>query len=78
MSKITKDMTLGDVVSRYPEAAEVMLRYGLHCIGCHVAAFETIEQGALSHGMDKKQIDKMLKEMNETANKPKTEKCSRE
>ena len=64
MAKITKDMTLGDVVSKYPEAAQVMLKYGLHCVGCHVAAFETVEQGAMAHGMDREQIDKMLKEMN--------------
>lgn len=63
--KITKDMTLGDVVSKYPKAAEVMLKHGLHCVGCHVAAYETIEQGCLAHGFDKKQIKKLLDDMNE-------------
>ena len=63
---ITKSMTLGEVVSKFPETIEVMLGYGLHCVGCHVAAFETIEQGALAHGMEKKQLDKMLKEMNKS------------
>ena len=65
--KITKDMLLGDVVSKYPEAAMVMVRYGLHCVGCHVAAWETIEQGAKAHGMSEKDIKKMLKEMNDAA-----------
>ena len=63
--KITKDMTLGEIVMKYPEAAEVMMKHGLHCVGCHMAAWETVEQGAASHGMTKKEIDKMLKEMNE-------------
>jgi hybrid cluster-associated redox disulfide protein len=62
--KITKDMQLGELVSRYPEAAEVMLKHGMHCIGCQMAAWETIEQGAKAHGMDDKQLDRMLKEMN--------------
>lgn len=62
--RITKDMTLGEVVSKFPETVKIMLSYGLHCVGCHVAAFETIEQGALAHGMDKRQIEEMLKEMN--------------
>jgi len=65
MIKVTKDMTLGEVVNKYPDAAQIMLKYGLHCIGCHVASFETIEQGCKSHGMDDKQIEKMLKEINE-------------
>ncbi len=64
--EITKDMTLGEVVAKFPETVQVMLSYGLHCVGCHVAAFETIEQGALAHGMDEKQIDKMLKKMNKS------------
>ena len=63
--KITKDMKLGDVVEKYPEAARIMLKHGLHCIGCHVAAYETIEEGCSSHGMSKKDIEKMIKEMNE-------------
>ena len=69
MAKITKDMTLGEVITKHPEAARVMLKYGLHCVGCHVAAFETVEQGAKAHDMDKKQTDKMLKEMNEVIKK---------
>ena len=68
---ITKDMTLGDVVMKYPEAAQVMLRYGLHCIGCHVAAHETIEQGAKAHGLEDAQIEKMVREMNDIAKKSK-------
>jgi len=60
--KITKHMAIGDVASRYPETFEVFVRFGLHCIGCHVAAFETIEQGALSHGID---VDELVRELNE-------------
>ena len=63
-NKITKDMTLGDIISRYPETAGVMMKRGLHCVGCHVAAFETLEQGAKAHGMSDNDIESMLKEMN--------------
>ena len=64
-AKITKDMTLGDIISRYPKTAEIMMKRGLHCVGCHVAAFETLEQGAKAHGMSDKDIETMLKEMND-------------
>lgn len=62
--KITKDMTLGDLVSKYPKAAEIMMKRGMHCCGCHVAAFETVEQGSLAHGMKKKDMEEMIKDMN--------------
>lgn len=69
---ITKEMTLGEVVEKFgAEAAKVMFKYGLHCIGCHVATFETIEQGARAHGLDDKQIAKMVKDLNDAAGKQK-------
>jgi len=67
--KITKDMTIADVVQKYPQTAEVMLSYGLHCVGCHVASFETIEQGARAHGMTDKQLVSMIDEMNKKIKK---------
>lgn len=62
--KISKNAKLGEVVSNFPAAVPVMLNYGLHCVGCHVAAFETVEQGAKAHGMKEEEIEKMVKEMN--------------
>ncbi|MBU0758108.1 MAG: DUF1858 domain-containing protein [Nanoarchaeota archaeon] len=70
-AKIKKDMMLGDVVSKFPEAAPVMFKYGLHCIGCHVSAYETIEQGSLAHGLTDKDVERMVKEMNEAVEKKK-------
>lgn len=55
--KITKDMTLGEVVQSFPQTVEVMMKYGLHCIGCHVAAWETLEQGATAHGITGKKFE---------------------
>ena len=69
---ITKDITIGDIVTKYPGTVEVMLNHGLHCIGCHVNPMETIEQGALSHGMNKKEFESMLSEINKTASDPKS------
>ena len=67
--KISKDMTLGEVVAKFPQSVEVMLNYGLHCVGCHVAAYETVEQGAKAHGMPDQDIKKMLAEMNKAVEK---------
>ncbi len=61
---ITKDMMIGDVVGQYPQAAEVFTKYGLHCVGCHVSPVETVEQGAMGHGMPADVLDKMVAEAN--------------
>lgn len=62
--KITKTSTFADVLIANPKAALVLLRYGLHCATCHLAAEETIEQGAKAHGLTEKELKKMIEEIN--------------
>ncbi len=40
-----------ELVAQLPIAADVLERFGLHCAGCGVNKYETIEQGALAHGL---------------------------
>lgn len=63
--KITKDMNLGEVVIEYPELAEVLLDYGLHCVGCFANSFDTVEMGASAHGMSDEEVDDMVVRLNE-------------
>lgn len=66
MKKITKDMKIEEVVKKYPQTAEVFAKYGFHCIGCVAAGFESIEQGAVAHGIDVgvlvEKLDKAIEE----------------
>ncbi len=64
---ITKDMNIGDILKTNANAAEIMMGYGLHCIGCHVSLHESLEDGCSAHGMDTETIDKMVGEINEAA-----------
>jgi hybrid cluster-associated redox disulfide protein len=66
---IKKEMLIGDVVSKYPDTAVVMMNNGLHCIGCHVSLSESIAEGASAHGLSDKEIDDMVKQMNKAAKK---------
>lgn len=59
--KITKDMTFGQVLKDYPQVAPIFMKFGMHCIGCHIAPAETIEQGAMAHGVD---ADQLVNELN--------------
>ena len=65
---ITKDMNLGEVVFKYPEAAEVLTDYGLSCVGCFASSFDTIEQGAKIHQLDGEELDEMIERINEVVN----------
>lgn len=64
MNIVQKDMLLGEVVAKYPAAAEIMLGYGLHCVGCFANAFDTVEVGAKVHGMTNEQVEEMVGKIN--------------
>lgn len=61
MALITKEMNIQEVVNKYPQTTQVFLNHGLHCLGCFVASYESIEQGASAHGMD---IDCLVSDLN--------------
>ena len=64
-------MLLGSVVAEHTESAEVMLEYGLHCVGCFANAYDTVEIGAKVHGMTDEEIEKMLEDVNDRIEKEK-------
>lgn len=59
---ITKDMSILEVVQKYPDTAAVFMNAGMGCLGCAAAHFENIEQGAMAHGID---IDALIDGLNE-------------
>ena len=50
--KITKDMTIGEILSANPELAPVLMEAGMHCLGCPSAQGESLAEAAFVHGMD--------------------------
>ncbi len=60
---ITADMAIGDVLNQHPNTIQVFIKHGLGCIGCAVAQFENIRQGARAHGID---LGILMKDLNET------------
>lgn len=62
--KITRQTIIADAVEINEKAPEIFFKYGLHCVGCHVSLWETIEEGCQGHGMSDKDIDDMVEELN--------------
>ena len=58
---ITRDMTIEDIMRRYPQTVDVFKRFGLDCNECQIAAYEAVEHGA---GVHKVNIDELLDELN--------------
>src|SRR3984885_10211242 len=49
--QIAADTNIREIVADLPIAEEVLGEFGLHCAGCGVNKYETIEQGAKAHGL---------------------------
>lgn len=58
MSGITKDMTIGEILSTNPNVVPVLLDAGMHCLGCPASQAESLEEAAMVHGID---IDALMK-----------------
>ncbi|MBR6164103.1 DUF1858 domain-containing protein [bacterium] len=56
MAKVTKEMSIIDIVQNHPESIEIFAKYGLGCIGCAAARFENLEAGARVHGFDPQEM----------------------
>ena len=61
MAVITKDIGIMELVQKYPQAVAVLQQFGMGCIGCAAAHFESVGEGAAAHGID---VDAMMEAIN--------------
>lgn len=59
---ITKDMTIGEVLSLDEKLADIFMGFGMHCVSCPVSQMETIEEASEVHGIE---TEFLLKKLNE-------------
>ena len=60
--KITENTIITDALEINPNAAAILMRYGMHCLGCAIAHGETVGEAAAVHGAD---LEQMLNELND-------------
>jgi hydroxylamine reductase len=60
--KVTKDMTIGEIIRNNPNAARILMSFGMGCVGCPSAQAETLEEATMVHSMD---IDALLEALNQ-------------
>ncbi len=52
MAKITKDMTIGEILQVDPHMANLLMSGGMFCVGCPASQGESLEEAAMVHGID--------------------------
>ena len=58
---ITKDMTIGELIKLDSSKAEILMSFGMGCVGCPSAQAETIEEAAMVHGI---KLDELIEALN--------------
>ena len=58
---ITRDMIIGEILGLRPDASEILLNSGMHCIGCPSSQGESLEEACLVHGMN---VDEVVADIN--------------
>lgn len=61
MAKVSKDMTIGEILSVNYDIAPILMEVGMHCLGCPASQAETLEEAAMVHGLD---ADLLLEKIN--------------
>ncbi|ASW44393.1 DUF1858 domain-containing protein [Clostridium isatidis] len=58
---ISKDMTIGEIIRNNPDSVEILMAFGMGCVGCPSAQGETLEEAAAVHGLN---LEGLLAELN--------------
>ncbi len=54
-------MSIGEALQAHPKAIEVFNKYHMGCFSCMGATAESVESGALMHGID---LDALMSDLN--------------
>lgn len=58
---VTADMLIGEILRQYPDAADVLMECGMHCLGCPSSQMESLSDACMVHGLD---VESVLERVN--------------
>lgn len=56
------DMSVDAIMRAQPETIAIFLRNRMHCVGCVLAPFHTLEYAALEHDLDAETLARQITE----------------
>ena len=57
---IDKDMLIGDLIQVDDSIAPILMRAGMHCLGCPSAQMESLKDACMVHGLNIEDVLSML------------------
>jgi hybrid cluster-associated redox disulfide protein len=48
----TTELTVDEVMQRWPSTIRVFLDFGMRCVGCPIATFHSVDEACREHGID--------------------------
>ena len=60
-AKITKEMSIAEVLRINRMTAPIFMQYGMHCLSCPHATAESLEEAGAVHGID---VDDLVADLN--------------
>jgi len=51
--KLDPDMSLDEIMRRWPATIRVFIRHGMLCVGCPIGVFHTVAEACDAHGVDR-------------------------
>ena len=54
--EVNEKTLIGEIVMKHPEACDVLLSIGMHCLGCPASQGESLEEACMVHGYDPAQV----------------------
>ena len=62
MAKVSKDMLIGQLLQIDANIAPILMRAGMHCLGCPSSQMESLEEAATVHGLG---VDVLVNQIND-------------
>ena len=53
---VTKDMTMGEIINQYPDAAFALMQCGMGCVSCPASQGESLAEASMVHGMNADEV----------------------
>ena len=61
--QISKDMLIGELLQKSDLIAPILMRAGMHCLGCPSSQGESLEEACMVHGIDCDSLVNGIKEI---------------
>ena len=53
---VNEKTLVGEIVRNHPEAVEVLMSIGMHCLGCPASRSESLQDACAVHGIPAEQV----------------------